>query len=278
MVSAAPPPVVRPATSAAYRGPVPVIDHISHPDRLLPFRSAVNFRDLGGYPAEDGRSVRWQRLYRAGALHWLAGAEDDLAELRRRGLRTVVDLRTAEERDRGRFSADLVDAVYHHLPVLPEIWSASERPEVTDAVAYFTARYREMLEVGAPAFAAGLSLLAHDVSYPLVFHCTAGKDRTGVFAMLVLGLLGVDRAVIAADYHRSAAEMDRLVDLLQANAAERSNTMAPRVASPLMGAPEEAMLAVLGGVATDHGSVSGYVRSIGVTTRQMEQIRAALLE
>jgi protein tyrosine/serine phosphatase len=225
--------------------------------RHVPFEVVFNFRDLGGYRTADGRTVRWRTLYRADGVHRLT--IDDIAPL---GVRTVLDLRTPQEvADRGRFEHDAVG--YHHLPVLQSTWSEEDVRADVDAAEFLAARYLEMLDEGREAIARALHILADPDSLPLVFHCAAGKDRTGVVAAIVLDLLGVADDDIAADYSLSRLGMDRFREWLL-------------VTYPA--APAEAMHRFLDGLRARFGSVHEYVAELGVEPRVLDAMRADLLQ
>ena len=177
--------------------------------RLVPLEGSFNFRDLGGYRLADGRSTRWGRLYRADALHELTAA--DVVHLGDLGLRTIVDLRTERELARtGRGPLESEDVAFRHLAVVKEGVAGEGTPDRTadgEAMAApapagddLAERYLWYLEVGRGALVEALTLMGADGHYPLVFHCAAGKDRTGVLAALVLEILGVGRDDIVADY------------------------------------------------------------------------------
>jgi protein-tyrosine phosphatase len=242
------------------------------PERSIPFESVFNFRDLGGYRAAGGRSVRWRRLFRADGLHRLTEAEADLvAHL---GLSTVVDLRTPEETTRGRFPESLGPIRYHHLPMFDVIPDWSQLPDVQSP--WFMAnRYAEMLDTGRDALAGVLVLLADPDAYPLVFHCAAGKDRTGIVAAVVLELLGVDRATVVADYALSHAAMARLEAWIAERHPDwaRSDTRPPAVIE----ARPETMEQFLSVVDERFGSVEGLVADLGVAGGVIESLRANLL-
>ncbi|HEX2850949.1 MAG TPA: tyrosine-protein phosphatase [Acidimicrobiales bacterium] len=240
--------------------------------RTIPFSAAFNVRDLGGLPTRDG-VVRRGALYRADGLHRLP--EDDVARLRAVGIRTVVDLRTHQELgDAGRLTADDITVV--HLPVLRTIWSG-EVDDASDAVEFLVARYVEMLTEGAAAISGVFDLVGSQRCRPLAFHCSAGKDRTGVVAALVLSALGASDDVIADDYQCSAAAMQRLVDWITTHRPEAADTMAKQP-SAFLECPREAMHGFLDEVRARHGSVIGYLASIGVTEAQLRGLRTALVE
>jgi len=243
-------------------------------DRHLTYDLVFNLRDLGGYEAADGRTVRWRTLFRGDGVHRLA--PEVFAEL---GIRTVLDLRTeAEITDRGR--ADGAHD-WHHLPVLRTVWDPSWLTPDPDgdevpAERFLADRYLVMLEEGAESLGTALRLLADPDRVPAVFHCAAGKDRTGVLAALVLALLGVDEAVIATDYGLSRLGMDRMVEWIRVTYPDRYDTMAVQPAA-FLGAPEAAMALFLADLHARHGSVPGYAESIGVDADVIAGLRSNLL-
>ena len=113
----------------------------AHPDRHVPLETAHNFRDLGGYPTQDGRSTRWGVAYRSDALYSLNDA--DWAQLRARNVRHVIDLRSMHEWDtRGRFRDDVYPVTLHHFPVLDIPWSEISSEHLQVAVDDFRRRNR----------------------------------------------------------------------------------------------------------------------------------------
>jgi protein-tyrosine phosphatase len=245
-------------------------------DRNVAFDSLFNVRDLGGYAGADGRHTRWRTLYRADGLNRADG--DDLERLAALGLRTVIDLRTPNERvERGSFPIEAVPVDYHHFPVLQQTWEGQEIDAAIDGAEFLTDRYREMLDEGAEAIAGALTVLADARVYPAVFHCAAGKDRTGVLAALVLGLVGVPDQTIAADYGLSGVGMAAMMDWIRLNRPEVADSMTDQP-GVMLAAPPRAMRSLLDGVRAEHGSVEGYARSIGLPPRIIDELRATLLD
>ena len=246
-------------------------------DRHVPFDAgAFNVRDLGGLRTIAGDSLRRGVAYRADGLHRLPTEEiERLASL---GVRTVVDLRTAGEIEiAASMAADDIAVV--HLPVLRDVWSHEDfggDAAPSDAVSFLVDRYLEMLEEGAEAIAAIFGLLAEDGARPLAFHCSAGKDRTGVIAALLLSSLGVADDDIAEDYTTSAAAMDKLVEWIRAQRPEAADAMAKQPAVFLT-CPPEAMHVFLARLRERWGSVPAYLASIGVEPPTLEAVRAAFL-
>jgi protein tyrosine/serine phosphatase len=244
--------------------------------RRVVLENVFNLRDLGGYGGADGRRVVDGQLFRADGLNRLS--EGDAAVVRDLGIRTVVDLRTRYEREEwGSAPTDLLGASALHLPIISELWPAYEETDDHDPVAYLIERYHEMTVEGAPSFATLLGLLARDVdAVPLVFHCSAGKDRTGVTAALILGLLGVSDDQIAADYAHTAPAMDDLLAWVRRQSPEAADSMTDQPRT-FLSCPEEAMSGFLLELRRRFGSVEGYVESIGVDASTVEALRSRYL-
>lgn len=246
--------------------------------RRVPLDNVFNLRELGGYPTIDGGRVRAGQLFRADGLNRLSDA--DARVVGALGIRTVVDLRTLGERDQwGAAPVHLFDATAMHLPLISELWPTFEETDEHDPVAYLIERYHEMTVDGAESLATLLQMLAHEPeSSPLVFHCSAGKDRTGVTAALLLGLLGVPDAQIVADYAHSAVAMDDLVAWVRANStAASSDTMADHPKA-FLACPPEAMAGFLAELRDRFGSVDGYANSIGIDEATLKELRAAYVD
>jgi protein-tyrosine phosphatase len=174
----------------------------NHPQRVWPLQGATNFRDLGGYPGHEGRPVRWQRLFRSDHLGGLT--EADKAVLAGLGLARAFDFRGQAER--AALTYELTGVTQHSLAIEPTVVQrlhdlAASGQGLTPARAaeLMTDLYRALVNDQAHRFAELFDhLLTADA--PLVFHCTAGKDRTGFAAALVLLALGVPRDVVLQDY------------------------------------------------------------------------------
>lgn len=233
------------------------------PTRYVPLDGVANFRDLGGYPTGDGRTTRWRTLFRADGLGRLTDA--DVATLRPLGLRTVVDLRTPDELDtHGRFPVDDHPVRFHHLSVMDRTWDVdAARVDDLPPAEFLHRQYTTMLGENGDRFASAIALLADADAAPAVFHCTAGKDRTGLLAALVLGAIGVDRDTIVADYALTAMAMDRILSTL-AGDPDRAAVLAA-VPATFFSAEPAGMGRTLDDIERDHGTVRDYVRWLGVS-------------
>lgn len=248
-----------------------------HPNRRIGLEHVHNFRDLGGYPAGDGKATKWNTLFRSDGLYRLRSTED-ISRVQQLQLRSVIDLRTKREQDdQGIFPTADISVTFHHLSIIDVTWSDSETPEITDPVEFLVWGYRDMLEIGATRFAEAMRVLAQATSLPAVFHCAAGKDRTGVLAALILASLGVDDEHICADYGLTKDAMERWTTWAkqyQPQLAERFATMPP----VFLAADPEAMKIILEDLHSKYGSVSNYVREIGVEQETIASLKHLLLE
>ena len=169
-----------------------------HPDRLVTLHGASNFRDLGGYCGQDGRTVRWRQLFRSDQLADLS--EDDRARVADLGLRMALDFRGDAERAAQAYALPGVDVRALSIePQLVQRQISLVGVGVEQMVGLMEDLYRGLVHDHAERFAEFFEAVL-DSPGPLVFHCTAGKDRTGFAAALLLLALGVSRQDVMQDY------------------------------------------------------------------------------
>ena len=250
---------------------------VTHDDRKIPLEAVHNFRDLGGYRTADGRTTRWRTLYRADGLYRLTAADVDT--VRALGLATVIDLRTPDElTERGRFPLDDHPAAYHHLPIIDVVWSAEEVASLSDDSSEVMLHlYLDMFRRGEQELVQLLQILARPDVLPAVFHCAAGKDRTGVASAVILGVLGVPAETIVADYALSAEAMERMEAWFEANMPQMVERMAQQPKA-FRSADPRTMEGLLRLIDDRHGSMKGYVRSLGIGDDVFAALEANLLD
>lgn len=225
-----------------------------YPDRSLRLSGASNFRDLGGYPGRNGRSLCWRRLFRSDHLAALtAGDQTRLAEL---GVARAFDFRGTHERAAAPYQ--LPGLVQHALPIEPTV--VQQMQALIDSGGPLSAAvvqalmqdlYRRLVSDEAQRFAELFEqLLATEA--PLVFHCTAGKDRTGVAAALILLALGVAPALVRQDYLLTNRHYRH-------PPLPRSDTP-PEVLAVLWRVDEAFLDASLAAIEQDHGGIERYLR------------------
>ncbi|MFF2075276.1 tyrosine-protein phosphatase [Kitasatospora sp. NPDC058162] len=263
--------------------------------RSLGLRGAVNARDLGGYRTVCGRAVRGGVALRSDGLNHVTA--EDLDPLGALGLRAVVDLRSADEiREAG---ADrLPDGVTaHHLPLLATDFDIhgtlrsafadrsprKQRALLGDgrAAALMTGLYRWFVTdpQARETFAALLRLLAAPDGVPLLFHCSAGKDRTGWAAALVLTALGVDRGTVLADYLLTNERSAPVVDSVLADFARRGLMREPELLLPVFRADRDYLDAAFAEVEAGWADFDAFWREgLGLDERVLAGLRANLLD
>lgn len=243
-------------------------------ERLIPLDGPANFRDLGGYETDRGKRVRSGRVFRSDSLSFMS--DEDVRHVTEvLGLRSVIDLRAGHEVE--QFTHGPLEALpvtVWHMPILdetrrpPKGWNDGSTIPLDEL-------YGLMLERFGHRFVAVLRLIGAGDTQPVVFHCAAGKDRTGLVAMLVLGLLGVDPEIIAADYALTDSRMPVMLERHQARAQGGSTA---EVARQHYAVDAAAMRAVMDRIVAEHGSVEGYVLAQGLEPEAVARLRASLLE
>jgi protein-tyrosine phosphatase len=248
-------------------------------ERTLPLAGGVNFRDLGGYRTGDGRAVRWGRIYRAGSLAELT--DDDIAYLGRLGLRLSCDLRSAEE-THARPDRLPGGATYRHQPIVAEvnrlrrIFSLFRHRNHLQAL--LQQAYTIMLDQNGAVFAGVIRAAAEPASRPLVIHCTAGKDRTGLAMALLLLALGVPEETVIADYTLSNRAFDVLAGRMRPEMEQLyALGFGETQLRPFLLAEARTLVGALAHVRRRYGSVEDYLRRAGVTEETTERLRETLL-
>lgn len=237
--------------------------------RQIDLEGCLNFRDLGGYPTRDGRVIRWGHLFRSDALHLLTAA--DVEELRRIGIGTIIDLRSSPELNTdGRGPLGQESMAFHHIPLFDgEQRSRSDVPQDSLADIYFM-----LAEFARVPIAKVIRVLAESEK-PAVYHCAAGKDRTGVISAILLGLLDVSDEMIVADYALTSANIDAIIDRLLGTEGYRN--MLAALPPDTMHAHPETMEGFLQRIASKYGSMAGYARDIGLDDATVAQLQKAML-
>ncbi len=245
--------------------------------RWLPVEGCVNFRDLGGYRNRQGQTVRWRRLFRSDALQDLtpAAAGFAIGEL---GVGLVVDLRNSDEAERdGRGPLPELGAEYRHFPLLEE----RGFPPFTggDVVERLSATYQWLLHHSGPRVADAVNAIGSSVRPEpvemrgaVVFHCSAGKDRTGLLTALILEVLGVDAETIKADYLLTNQVVDgilRRIRAMQPNASPTTQSLAAQPAA-FQGFQDT--------LQREYAGAELYLRRHGVSRETLERLRENLLE
>lgn len=258
--------------------------------RLLNLKGGRNFRDLGGYQTADGRTVKWGKLYRSGALHNLSG--DDYAMLGELDIKTVVDFRGNEERanEQTKWQAGDINHLTWDYQLdfdtagFQQLFANGEVTE-KDMESVMANLYPDLLNQQKSHYIAMFNELKSSDA-PLLFHCTAGKDRTGVAAALILYALGVEKEVIMQDYVLSEKIL-RPEDLMggESPSDKPDSTMAMLAKLPkpalkaLMGTRESYLNAAFDEMVKQSGSIDAFLREeLDVSDSDRARLRARLLD
>jgi protein-tyrosine phosphatase len=239
--------------------------------RHLPVEGGFNIRDLGGYATQDGRVTRLGVLIRAGNLSRVspAGAQQLLGF----GIRTIIDIRDEGEVEKHPdVFAQSLAVKYANLPFIGTDLSSSERWKArTQTYAGLDRLYEIFLDACQPQVAAIITALAE--SEPAaVFHCHAGKDRTGVVSALLLGAAGVPAQVIADDYAETSRQITEQVAGWRAAALKQGQDM--QAFERDTGAVAATMLHTLDHLERRYGGATNYLLQCGVSQRQLNELLA----
>lgn len=241
-------------------------------DRKIPLEIAHNVRHLGGHPTAGGQETTATDLFRSGSLHELTAAGQ--AALAGLGVRVVVDFRSDVEHERyptPDLSASDINVI--KAPVFQTDASPGALARVESFPGY-AATYRQFLTEGGRAFRTLFETIA-TVSGPVLFHCAAGKDRTGVAAALLLDLAGVPDEHIIEDYALSTAELEPIVEERLDRFKEYGISI--EIGRKMMAAPPRDMELTLDFIRSRWGSAAGYMGSLGLAPATIDAVRARML-
>jgi protein-tyrosine phosphatase len=274
-----------PAPALVVPAEIPADQRDAH--RLLNFEGIANFRDLGGYPTDDGRQVKWGVLYRAGTLAESSNA--DLQSLQKLNIDTLIDFRSASEKEAepNRLPEPTTIKVVE-IPTLDdgnqamveEIMGRIERSDFDgfDPNELMLEGNRQFASTFTPQFRQFIHTVVEANGAPVVWHCSAGKDRTGFASAILLRILGVPQDVVMQDY---MASKENALD------ARRSQIMLLRLfkgdeaadkLSVMLGVDQAWLQAAFEQIDDTWGSFDNYVHSgLELSDADIAQLKANLL-
>ena len=244
-------------------------------ERHYPFEGCFNFRDIGGYLNQDGQRVKKGLYFRTGRQDRMT--DRDLLKLSELKISTQIDLRKPDEvLDQGRGPLEAMGAKYTNIAVIPE-GGSDQLSRLVGDTGISGKRYLGYLEFGPTSWLRLFGILADESNLPVVLHCTAGKDRTGVSTAFLLSILGVSRDVIEEDYLLTNLDTERQADFIERTVGYPDGYDRKKMIN-IAGVPNDAMKDFLDGVESKWGSVVEYLEKIGITKNQMDKIRQNFLE
>ncbi|WP_454198701.1 tyrosine-protein phosphatase [Nocardia sp. Marseille-Q1738] len=244
--------------------------------RWVEFAQIDNVRDLGGLPVQGGGTTRFGVVYRSSTPQHLT--ESDLAKLLGPiGLRTLIDLRLPDEVEREGYGLlATTDVARVGLPVRKSPQSSlaardlvpdSSRVDLVDL-------YDKLLAGSVDTILAAVRLIVDADRHSVLFHCAAGKDRTGVLAAVLLDAVGVPPEAIAADYALTGERMRRVRDRLD---ALPSYAGLPPVSTGILGVEAEVMRRFVANLSAEHGGSAEWLLTSGLTTAELAGLREVLI-
>ena len=240
--------------------------------RIIELDGCFNFRDLGGYRTQDGRHLRAGQFFRSDALHYMT--ETDVRTVRDElGVRIVIDLRSsAEVTSEGTGPLSSPPMAYHHLPLFD---GTRDDVDLDQMPIELDDQYLFILRTAQGPISQVLGILAEPPA-PAVFHCAAGKDRTGVISAILLSLLGVSDQDIVDDYVFTSLNLEQIVQRLQKTPGYQK--IFERLPPSTLHARPETMVSFLSGVRRTYGSMQGYARAAGISQATVSALERKLLE
>ena len=241
--------------------------------REINFEGIINFRDLGGYRAKNNRTVAWRRLFRSGYLHPMT-ARDSLRLKEEFKLTSVIDLRRKKD-DHQTKEKNLLDNAGIMYFNTPFISFSKEEQQLNFSQMGEAYLFRISHKEYGKSIISALEIIADSANHPLLFHCGAGKDRSGLVAAFTLSVLGVTEDDIIADYILSARHMQKLVALMLNE---------PNIPDDIKNLPAwsweatpEAMAELLSYLKREYGSPRGYLEACGADNSLFSRLEKTLL-
>jgi protein-tyrosine phosphatase len=261
-------------------------------ERVIHLDGTSNTRDIGGYLTSDLRTVRWRQIIRSENLSRLTAS--DYRKLEEIGVKTVIDLRTEREHDRSP-TVWLGDNPprFFHFPIgdAQNEWFRKQRKMIKrnrfteeQSSEHMVDGYRMIAEVGPVSFQKLMDLVLDQSNWPIVIHCNAGKDRSGVAVALILEALGVARETIMEEYLLTN-EISRIQEKAVFLSKERSNhgfgkgySRGPSAEAwfPILGVQPEMLEAFYASVDERYGSMDAFLTALGVDQEARSALTASL--
>lgn len=270
----------------------PVFSSTISGERVIHLKGTTNTRDIGGYQAGDMSTLRWGQIIRSDKLSKLTGK--DFQKLEDIGLKTVIDLRTQKEHDESPtvWKGDNPPQFFH-FPVgdSNNDWFTSQRKMMKknrftqeQSLEHMTEGYRMILDEGTSSYRKLMEVVLDESNWPVLIHCNAGKDRSGVGVALILEALGVDRETIMEEYlltNKISRIEDKAVFLSkESKNSSRGNRFSkgtsPSAWLPIVGVDAKMLETFYASVDEKYGSMDAYLTELGVDQEARFALAASL--
>ena len=270
----------------------PVFSNALPGERVIHLKGTTNTRDIGGYQTSDLSTLRWGQIIRSDKLSRLTA--NDFQKLENIGLKTVIDLRTDKEHDQSPtvWKGDNPPRFFH-FPVgdANNDWFTAQRKMMKrnrfsqeQSLEHMVEGYRMIAEEGTSSYQKLMEIVLDESNWPILIHCNAGKDRSGVGVALILEALGVDREIIMEEYLLTN-EISRIEDKAtflskQSKSSARGNRYSKGVPAsawlPIVGVRAEMLEAFYASVDEKYGSMDAFLTEIGVDQNARRALAASL--
>lgn len=253
--------------------------------RVVPLDGGINFRDIGGYLNSQGRRVKWRKIMRCGHLANLS--EGDLDHLEVIGVSKIHDFRRVEEQTQNpscAIRAEFVDDYQMSIGDISRFWEFLFEGELSAESSHglVVNSYANCIEVVIPAFSRFMRDIIDNSDNASVFHCSAGKDRTGMAAALILSALDVPRETIVEDYMLTLEHYDseRLIKIVEGHLRDAKVEKWDRSwLIPYCSVHQDNIVAFLEAIDKQYGSVRNYLTdALGLSPQDLEKMQERFLE
>lgn len=249
-------------------------------ERFINIKGAYNVRDIGGYPTKDGGTIKWQKVFRSGKISRIKTSENE--KMAAMNIKTICDFRTLAEQEASPDSWYNLDNINHFpLPIgegrLDRLDWMKNAAKGTGKNSYlYQANQRYVLH-NAHRFRAFFEILLDENNYPLLYHCTAGKDRTGFASVLLLSALGVDKSTIMADYLLTNDYLNRFF-WKEMEAVSAKNGFNLEKVKPIFIADEIYIQGAYDAIEARYGTIVSYLETaINVGQKEIEKLKNMLV-
>jgi len=252
------------------------VSEIFQYSRQVPLEGGINCRDLGGYINAQGKTVKWRQLFRCGHLAQLT--DSDLDTLQKFNVCQVHDFRRVEEQQQSPSRPMLAKVVNDYQISIGDIsrfWEFLKDGLLTDQSSHqlVVNSYKNCIETVIPAFGRFMRALVDDKNGAHLFHCSAGKDRTGMAAALILGALDVPRETIIADYMLTLDyyNSDKLMDIIEGHLRDaKVETWHRSWLKPYSSVHADNIIAFLDAINQGYGDVKNYLtKGLGLSSKDL---------
>lgn len=257
----------------------------THYTRQIPLDGGINFRDLGGYRNQQGKRVKWRQLLRCGHLATLS--DNDLETLEQLGVDRVHDFRRVEEQQQSPsrpVRAQIIDDYQISIGDISRFWEFLKEGILSDQSSHqlVVNSYKNCIETVIPAYSRFMRELVNSKQGTHIFHCSAGKDRTGMAAALILGALDVPRETIIADYMLTLDyyDSDKLIDIIEGHLRDAGVKHWDRSwLIPYSSVHADNMIAFLDAIDQHYGNLKNYLKTgLGLSDSDLELLQKRYLE